>query len=110
MKILVVNDDGIQDRGLWALAEALEPMGEVRVYSPDRNYSGAGMSVALTPEFHLQRAGPPDGIHTNVSPHSRRTLRRPTWRHWDAPSDSIASRTSSCRASIPAGTRACRAM
>ena len=62
MRILVVNDDGIQDRGLWALAEALEPLGEVRVYAPDRNYSGAGMSVALTPEFHLQRAGPPDGI------------------------------------------------
>lgn len=66
MRILVVNDDGIQDRGLWALAEALEPLGEVCVYSPDRNYSGAGMSVALTPEFHLQRAGPPDGIRTSV--------------------------------------------
>ncbi|MCY4112892.1 MAG: hypothetical protein OXG33_02990 [Chloroflexi bacterium] len=66
MRILVVNDDGIQDRGLWALAEALEPLGEVRVYSPDRNYSGAGMSVALTPEFHLQRAGPPEGIRTSV--------------------------------------------
>ena len=66
MKILVVNDDGIQDRGLWALAEALEPLGEVCVYAPDRNYSGAGMSVALTPEFHLRRAGPPDGIRTSV--------------------------------------------
>ena len=66
MRILVVNDDGIQDRGLWALAEALEPLGEVRVYAPDRNYSGAGMSVALTPEFDLQRAAPPDGIHTSV--------------------------------------------
>ncbi len=66
MKILVVNDDGIQDRGLWALAEALEPLGEVRVYAPDRNYSGAGMSVALTPEFDLQRAAPPDGIRTTV--------------------------------------------
>ncbi len=66
MRILVVNDDGVQDRGLWALAEALEPLGEVRVYAPDRNYSGAGMSVALTPEFHLQRAAPPDGIRTDV--------------------------------------------
>ena len=66
MRILVVNDDGIQDRGLWALAEALEPLGEVRVYAPDRNYSGAGMSVALMPEFHLQRAVPPDGIRTSV--------------------------------------------
>ena len=66
MKILVVNDDGIQDSGLWALAEALEPMGEVCVYAPDRNYSGAGMSTSLTKEFHLQRAGPPDGIHTAV--------------------------------------------
>ena len=66
MKILVVNDDGIQDRGLWALAEALEPLGEVRVYAPDRNYSGAGMSISLTKEFNLRRAGPPDGICTRV--------------------------------------------
>ena len=66
MRILVVNDDGIQDRGLWALAESLEPLGEAQVYSPDRNYSGAGMSVALTPEFELRRAGPPDGICTSV--------------------------------------------
>jgi len=62
MRILVVNDDGIQDRGLWALAEALEPLGEVQVYSPDRNYSGAGMSVAPTPAFDLRRAAPPDGL------------------------------------------------
>ena len=92
MRILVVNDDGIQDRGLWALAEALEPLGEVRVYAPDRNYSGAGMSVALTPEFHLQRAGPPDGI-AQMFPDSRRMLRPPTWRLWDAPLPLTASRT-----------------
>ena len=74
MKILVVNDDGIQDSGLWALAEALEPLGEVCVYAPDRNYSGAGMSTSLTKEFHLQRAGPParnpdagSGVHGGCS-------------------------------------------
>lgn len=66
MKILVVNDDGIQDPGLWALAESLERLGDVRVYSPDRNYSGAGMSVSLTSEFHLRRAGPPEGVDTRA--------------------------------------------
>ena len=67
MKILVVNDDGIQHHGIWELATAMEHLGDVVVYSPDRNYSGAGMSVSLTNEFHLRRVGPPSGFTTQVS-------------------------------------------
>ena len=67
MRILVVNDDGVQEPGLWALADALDRLGDVRVYSPSRNYSGAGMSVSLTNEFHLCRAGPPESVDTQVS-------------------------------------------
>ena len=61
MKILVVNDDGIEDQGIWALAEGLIELGDVRIYSPDRNYSGAGMSISLRDEFGLREASPPTG-------------------------------------------------
>jgi 5'-nucleotidase len=40
--ILVVNDDGIQSRGLWAAAEAVLPLGDVIVVAPDRQWSGGG--------------------------------------------------------------------
>lgn len=40
--ILVTNDDGISSPGLWALAQALERVGEVVILAPDRNWSAAG--------------------------------------------------------------------
>ena len=45
--ILVTNDDGIYAPGLEQLASALEPLGEVWVYAPDRQQSGVGHSVSL---------------------------------------------------------------
>ncbi|MFH1486245.1 MAG: 5'/3'-nucleotidase SurE [Chloroflexota bacterium] len=47
MRILITNDDGVYARGLWALAEALQPLGEVIVVAPDREQSGVGTSVTL---------------------------------------------------------------
>ena len=46
-QILVTNDDGIQAPGLAILAEALEPLGEVWVYAPDRQQSAVGHGVSL---------------------------------------------------------------
>jgi 5'-nucleotidase len=43
--ILVTNDDGIESDGLWALVEALAPLGEVLVVAPDRQWSGGGRSM-----------------------------------------------------------------
>ena len=43
--ILVTNDDGIQSDGLWAAAEAVQPLGEVLVVAPDRQWSGAGRAI-----------------------------------------------------------------
>jgi 5'-nucleotidase len=40
--ILVTNDDGIESRGLLALAQALRPIGEVYVLAPDTNQSAVG--------------------------------------------------------------------
>ena len=36
-RILVTNDDGIESRGLLALRQALEPLGEVLVIAPETN-------------------------------------------------------------------------
>ena len=47
MRILIVNDDGINAKGLWALAEALEPLGQVVAIAPDREQSGIGTALTL---------------------------------------------------------------
>ncbi len=66
MKIVAVNDDGFHDPGLWALAAALARLGDLRVYAPDRNYSGAGMSVTLRQEFRVSEGRPPVGVDLDV--------------------------------------------
>jgi 5'-nucleotidase len=43
--ILVTNDDGIDSRGLWAAVTALQPLGEILVVAPDRQWSGGGRSM-----------------------------------------------------------------
>lgn len=42
MHILVTNDDGVQARGLAALARALSGLGRVTVLAPERNWSASG--------------------------------------------------------------------
>lgn len=46
-QILVTNDDGIQAPGLTVLAEAMEALGDVWVYAPDRQQSAVGHGVSL---------------------------------------------------------------
>jgi 5'-nucleotidase len=43
--IMVTNDDGFESEGLWAVVEAVLPLGEVLVVAPDRQWSGAGRSM-----------------------------------------------------------------
>lgn len=45
MRILVTNDDGIESEGLHALAAALTAVGEVTVFAPSGNLSGAGAAI-----------------------------------------------------------------
>jgi 5'-nucleotidase len=42
MHILLTNDDGLHAPGLLALKQALDPLGQVTVVAPSRNYSAAG--------------------------------------------------------------------
>ncbi|HAI09290.1 MAG TPA: 5'/3'-nucleotidase SurE, partial [Dehalococcoidia bacterium] len=45
MKILLINDDGIEAPGLWAAAEALRKVGELFVVAPEQEQSGVGASL-----------------------------------------------------------------
>jgi 5'-nucleotidase len=46
-RILVTNDDGVESRGLLALKQALETMGDVTVVAPDTNQSAVGHQKTL---------------------------------------------------------------
>lgn len=45
--ILITNDDGIQAKGIQALARAMAPHGRVVVVAPDRAQSGMGHAVTI---------------------------------------------------------------
>ena len=45
--ILITNDDGITAPGIAALAGALDALGEVWVYAPDREQSAVGHGISL---------------------------------------------------------------
>jgi 5'-nucleotidase len=53
--ILVTNDDGVHAPGLRALADALEPLGEVHVVAPDREQSAVGHAVTLHRPLRVER-------------------------------------------------------
>ena len=59
MNLVVTNDDGIEAPGVWALARELSRVGQVALYAPTRNFSGAGMSITLRREVRLTTATPP---------------------------------------------------
>lgn len=42
MHILVTNDDGVYAPGIFALAQAMRPLGKVTILAPDRNWSASG--------------------------------------------------------------------
>ena len=66
MNLVIANDDGIDVPGIWALARELSKLGQVAVYAPTRNFSGAGMSVKLERETRLCRAAPPPGVDPDI--------------------------------------------
>jgi 5'-nucleotidase len=46
-KILITNDDGVESRGLLALRQALDPIGDTTVVAPDTNQSAVGHQKTL---------------------------------------------------------------
>ena len=58
MRILVSNDDGVEARGLRALAEALAELGEVTVCAPDREQSATSHSISLHRPLRIDEREP----------------------------------------------------
>ena len=60
-RILITNDDGIESRGLLALKEALEPIGETFVVAPDTNQSAVGHTKTLMRPLRVRERRLADG-------------------------------------------------
>jgi 5'-nucleotidase len=60
-RILVTNDDGIESRGLLALKQALEPIGDVYVMAPDTNQSAVGHSMTFMRPLRVRERRLDDG-------------------------------------------------
>ncbi len=76
MHILITNDDGVTAPGLFALQQALAPLGQTTVIAPARNYSAAGHRKTMHKPLRLEPAALADGS--------------PAWACSGAPSDSVA--------------------
>ncbi len=55
MKILVTNDDGIEDIGLCELVKAISSQHEIYVVAPDRRYSGFSGAVSFYQPVSVKR-------------------------------------------------------
>ena len=60
-KILITNDDGVESRGLLALKQALEPMGDTTVVAPDTNQSAVGHQKTLMRPLRVRERTLADG-------------------------------------------------
>ncbi len=59
--ILITNDDGVYAPGLLALKQALASVGEVIVFAPDHNWSGAGHTKTLHKPLRADKVTLADG-------------------------------------------------
>ncbi len=60
-RILVTNDDGIETRGLLALKQALESMGDIYVLAPETNQSAVGHSMTFMRPLRVRERVLDDG-------------------------------------------------
>jgi 5'/3'-nucleotidase len=60
-RILVTNDDGIESRGLLALKQALEPIGDVYVIAPETNQSAVGHTKTFMRPLRVRERRLADG-------------------------------------------------
>jgi 5'-nucleotidase len=76
VRILISNDDGYRARGIVALRDALQGLGDLTVVAPDRNRSGASNSLTLEVPLRVAKAEadvyfvqgtPTDCVHLAVS-------------------------------------------
>lgn len=58
MKILIANDDGVESKGIHALAEAVRKLGDVTVVAPHRERSTSGHSLTLHKPLRVYEVKP----------------------------------------------------
>ncbi len=56
MNILVTNDDGFDNPGIWALVRAVKDLGDATVVAPANNQSGVGTALSLRRSVHINSA------------------------------------------------------
>jgi 5'-nucleotidase len=76
MNILVTDDDGVFAPGLMALAQAMQPFGNIKILAPDRNWSGSGHVKTLDRPLRVKEVMLDDAT--------------PAWASDGAPSDCVA--------------------
>jgi 5'-nucleotidase len=60
-RILITNDDGVESRGLLALRQALDPIGDTTVVAPDTNQSAVGHQKTLMRPLRVRERQLADG-------------------------------------------------
>ena len=60
--ILITNDDGINARGVFYLAEAVKEMGEVYIVAPDAAQSGQSSAMSMKTPLRITEYPERDGI------------------------------------------------
>lgn len=60
-RILITNDDGVESRGLLALKQALDPIGDLTIVAPDTNQSAVGHTKTLMRPLRVRERQLADG-------------------------------------------------
>jgi len=60
-RILVTNDDGVESRGLLALKQALDPLGDTYVLAPETNQSAVGHAKTMMRPLRVRERTLADG-------------------------------------------------
>jgi 5'-nucleotidase len=67
MYILLTNDDGVDAPGLFALKQALAPLGRVEIVAPDRNWSSSGHTITMDRPLRIRSVKLSDGTEAYAS-------------------------------------------
>ena len=62
-RILLTNDDGVRAPGILAVAQALQPLGEVIIAAPSENQSGKGHSIVISDPIFVDEVTLAGGLH-----------------------------------------------
>jgi 5'-nucleotidase len=62
-RILVTNDDGVRAPGILAVAQALQPLGEITIAAPAENQSGKGHSIVTSDPIFVEQVTIGGGLH-----------------------------------------------